>query len=38
VTGAAAVISILPAWLKFKLPKNGSEEKVISEEQVISEQ
>ena len=31
VTGAAAVISILPAWVKFRLPKNGSEEKVISE-------
>ena len=31
VTGAAAVISILPAWAKFRLPKNGSEEKVISE-------
>lgn len=31
VTGAAAVFSILPAWVKFKLPKAGSEEKVISE-------
>jgi hypothetical protein len=32
VTGAAAVISILPAWVKFKLPKGGSEEKVISDQ------
>ena len=32
VTGAAALVSILPAWAKFKLPKNGSEEKVISEQ------
>jgi MFS family permease len=32
VTGAAALISILPAWAKFKLPKKGSEEKVSSEQ------
>jgi MFS family permease len=32
VTGAAALVSILPAWAKFKLVKDGSEEKVISEQ------
>jgi MFS family permease len=31
VTGAAAVLSIIPAWLKFKLPKNSDQPEVIRE-------
>jgi len=31
VTGAAALVSIVPAWAKFKTPAKGSEEKVSSE-------
>jgi len=32
VTGAAALVSIVPAWAKFKTPGKGSEEKVNSEQ------
>ncbi len=37
VTGLAALASVIPAWFKFKLPKNGDQpaEKIVSEEMVL---
>lgn len=31
VTGMAALVSAIPAWFKFKLPKNGEPPKVVEE-------